>query len=287
MPDRYAVVAGPGRRRRHRARGGAPSCRASSARTCWPWPTAAAPGRGCWLPRAKSTPWCGSPASPTTTGCSTRTADGARRVLDPPQPVQAADEGRAGRSPLAGRSGLRGDRRRRRGRPAAGEPVGRSGRPWPGLAGVDLLGPAPAVPDGWPVMAARGLRGDPHRGRHPEDGRRAHRQDHPRRNRSHRPDGQLHQRLLHRPGAGRPHRLAGWQRAPPPARLCPRRTGSNPGPTLLDARRQGRRHGDQRRPLAATAAGWRSATCAAASTSPAGLRAGPDGPEVEVRELPG
>ena len=26
---------------------------------------------------------------------------------------------------------------------------------WPGLAGVDLIGPAPAVPDGWPVMAGR------------------------------------------------------------------------------------------------------------------------------------
>jgi folate-binding protein YgfZ len=44
---------------------------------------------------------------------------------------------------------------------ASGDPGG-AGRPgvllavpaWPGLAGVDLIGPAPVVPDGWPVTAA-------------------------------------------------------------------------------------------------------------------------------------
>ena len=63
------------------------------------------------------------------------------------------------------------------------------------------------------------LRAVPDRPRGAGDGRRAHRRHHPGRGRpvADRRLGQLHQGLLHRPGAGRPHRQPGQQRAPPGA----------------------------------------------------------------------
>ena len=126
--------------------------------------------------------------------------------------IDAADAGRW--SPCGARAAEAARRPGRR-RPPLAVPAG-----WPGARAPTCSGPTCAVarrrrprsaPDAYEVAA------------HPVGraghGPRAHREDDPGRGRpvGHRRLGQLHQGLLHRPGAGGPHRQPGRQRAPPPA----------------------------------------------------------------------
>ena len=238
--------------RRRGAGRGRPSCRASSART---WPALAVGELGvvvrCCSPRARSTPGCGSPAlARGRVARSTSTAAGARRVVARLQPLQAAGRRptiepldrawwrsvavRAG--PAASTGAARAD-----GRGAGGCPSG----------GRGLDGLRPARPDGArcppasPGQRRRPLRGGPHRGGRarpwapssptatiPAEAGRG----------SSTRRCQLHQGLLHRPGAGGPHRQPGRQRAPPPAGrgrsaasvlppAAPRRSGRSTAPT--------------------------------------------------------
>ena len=150
-------------------------------------------------------------------------------VLDPAQPVQAADQGRAGPSPLEG-PGPPGSRRRPVGRPSGPGPAGRRG----GLAGCGRCrpaGPGPGGPRRHASDAPRRLRSGPHRGRRAQDGRGADGQDHPWRDRSHR------RRRSASPKAATPDRswspVSTLAAATCPATCAPFscRTRSKPGPT--------------------------------------------------------
>ena len=103
---------------------------------------------------------------------------------------------------------------------------------WPGVEGVDLVGPEVELPARGPRGHRRRLRGAAHPQRHAGDGRRADRRHDPRRGRpvGHRRLRELHQGLLHRPGAGGPHRQPRGQRPPPPAGPRPRRRAAPPEP---------------------------------------------------------
>ena len=252
-----------------------PSCRASSARTSWPWPTAAAAGRGCWRPTGRSTPWCGSPAWLPTTGCSTRTAGGGERGPRPAQPVQAAHQGRARAvRPWPALLACRGAGVRSAGpagdRPCAGS---RAWRRWPAprrratCSGPDA-GDLSARTGGarrWPAATAT-TRPSASRAGIPRMGAELTDKTIPgetgliERTVSFTKGCYTGQELVARidsRGGNVPRHLR---------RLVPAGRASRPAPTLIDGRRQ-RRHGDQRRPLAEHAAGWRSATSAGASRS--------------------
>ena len=141
MAEPVRGVARPRRGRRHRPRGRhLPAGPAQPGRpgAC---PTAGAPGRGCWPRREKSTPWCGSPASPATTGCSTPTGGGASRS-SPASTASSCGRRSSWRPPLAG---PRPPRRRRRPIGPADAPAG-AVPAWPGLAGVDLHRPGAGGP---------------------------------------------------------------------------------------------------------------------------------------------
>ena len=89
---------------------------------------------------------------------------------------------------------------------------------WAGWRGVDLLGPESSGPcPPTPLEQCRGLDGLPDRVRGAGHGGRARREDHRRRGRPGRAVGQLHQGLLHRPGAGGPAGRPGQQGGPSPA----------------------------------------------------------------------
>ena len=173
------------------------SSRASCRRTWSPSAPAPAPGRCCCPPGQGRRP------PPADEGHRRRLRPRHRRRLGPDghraaQPVQAAGEGRRrghGRLALPGR-------------PRSRRPPGRArglAADWPGLPGVDLLGPdVEAARRGRRAVLAGGLRGRAHRGRRAGDGPGAERVDDPRGGRHRRPVGQLHQGLLHRPGAASP-----------------------------------------------------------------------------------
>ncbi len=110
-----------------------------------------------------------------------------------------------------------------------------------------------------------GRRGRAHRGRQAALRSRDEHRDDARRGRHRRARGQLHQGLLHRPGAGRPPPLQGPPE-PPPARSTAQRPGDRGRePTT---RREGGRHGRQRLhlPRPSGRSRWRSS---AARPSPA------------------
>ena len=113
---------------------------------------------------------------------------------------------------------------------------------WGGMAGRDLLGPDVVVPDGRAALRPRRVPQRAHRVRGAGHGSRAGRRHDPRRGRDRRGLGELDEGLLHRPGAGGPHRLAGHQRAPPAARRRPRRQrAASAGRDRPRARRRRRR----------------------------------------------
>ena len=162
------------------------------------------------------------------------------------------------------------------------DPAGLAGRGAPGPRG---RGRRPGRGDGRPARAGRvagrrGLRpgrarrgasrrragGEPrrlrvpaHPLRHPGDGRRADRDDDPGRGGAgdHRRLRQLHQGLLHRPGAGRPHRQPRRQRAPSPARPGPARRRRPPVGRPRGRRRGRGRVGHVGRSRDLAAARWR------------------------------
>ncbi len=168
-------------------------------------------------------------------------------------PLPAADQGHGGGRGLAGTSPARPAQRRARGRPVARGRVralgpalrvgrGGRGRPvGPGRAGGRARGGT--------VQRPRGLRGPAHRIRPTRPRPGARRADDPGRGRDDLPraDGQLHQGLLHRPGAGGPTGGPGQPGAPPPVRSRPRVRGGGRGPGRGRARRPQRRGDGQGR----------------------------------------
>ena len=125
---------------------------------------------------------------------------------------------------------------------------------WPGLVGIDLLGPSATLPDGVPegdeaaFEAARIEAGQPRMGSELTD--RTDRAGGRRR----RADGQLHEGLLHRPGARGTHRLTRQPRPAAAARPRLRRVVAGPTPGgggHRGDRREGGRRADERGLVAA------------------------------------
>ena len=181
--------------------------------------SARAPGRSCSSRRARSTPGSGCCGPATTATSSTSTRAGARRS----SPGSSGSScGRGASSTLERSVPVRGRPRRARRRRPPDRLAGPRRRP-------TCFGDAAAARRRRDGARRRGLRGAAHRPRRAGDGRRAHRGHDPGRGRAvgRRRVGELHQGLLHRPGAGGPHRQPRRQRAPPPA--DPRRRGPRAG----------------------------------------------------------
>ena len=132
-----------------------------------------------------------------------------------------------------------------------------------GARGLDRLGVGHVARRRLDDRRARGVRGVPHRTRHPAAARRHRRQDDPAGGRARDRRGLVHQGVLPRPGARLPHRQPRAREPVPPAlphdrrRLAGRRRRGR-------RRRQGRRRAHERRRARACPPA-RSATCGARS----------------------
>ena len=183
---------------------------------------ASRPGRSCSSPPGRSTRGCASPGPATSALALDVDAGLRRRRAGPAAALQAPHEGGAGAAPRWSGWALRGPSVERRERHGAGAcwrcpPAG------PGCEGVDLLSGTPSTgPAGSTSSPIGRPRGAAHRVRRAGDGRRAHRGHDPRRGRpvADRRVGELHQGLLHGPGARRPHRQPGRQRARARSAAC-------------------------------------------------------------------
>jgi folate-binding protein YgfZ len=174
--------------------------------------------------------------------------------------------------------GLRGD--------VAGLPVESQAMPaWPGVAGVDLIGPAPAVPGGWPVMpaaeyeAARIAAGIPRMGAELTDKTIPGE------------TGLIEQTVSFTKGCYTGQELVARidsRGGHVPRRLCGLVPAERvePGTTLVDG--TGANAGTVTSVAHSARTGWVALGYVRRGVEvPATLRAGPDGPEVEVRELAG
>ena len=204
-----------------------------------------------------------------------RTSSADRAILSLHRPRRAPGRRPPARCPPSTRhreDGRAADRRHRpRARPDRPRELGRGGRS-PSCA---TRGAAEVTEEAAEI--ARVEAGRPRFGAEMSDG------DDAGRGRDHRARGQLHEGLLHRPGAGRPASLQG-QAQPPPARPAAQRRGRRrrPDPPRR-ARGRARRH---RRASPPPAARSRSRSCAARPSPATPSRSATDGAEAEVVELP-